>query len=200
MPGEDGLTVVQTLVGPKTAAEIRAEVTAAAASAGNQDIEAALGKAIVAADDKKLEVLTGRNLAFDPEAFIKKGVIRKTNLTILPDLVIDMETITQQRRAFAERLVRAHVGESAEDNSYRTLLDTALLAVAITRMNSQEFPVPDLLNMGTPENQAAVDGKALLYRLLLNSNKAMIDTLTAVYNSLEGADVLVEHGEPEIKK
>ncbi len=193
-------TETQTLIGPKSNAEILQDLKRAETNEDNQKIERELQGSLERIAEKELEVLTGKDIPFDPMAFIKLGVVRRENLQILPGLIVDMETITQQRRAFAEKMVKAHFGESVEDNTYRTIFDTALLAMAITRINSQDFPSPNLLKLSSKESTAAVEGKGQLFTILLDSPQEMLSTLTAIYNNLAGAGDLVVSGEPVIKK
>ena len=78
--------------------------------------------------------------------------------------------------------------------SYLETKVVAVLAMAITRVNSQLFPVPsmDPADRGTDEWKAAWDIKRTFMMTLLQMQGDDIDALSMVYTRLDQMDILVE--------
>jgi len=193
--------VETTLIGDKTREEVANEIKKATTTPANLEMEAALGAAIDKADQKAEAESAGTDLEFSPEFFVKFGLIQKKNVRIVEGFVADMQTINQKQRMLAEMLVKAKFKNMHQDNVYAVAIEAAILAVAITRVNNKDYPIPDIMVGGnSPEYIQALEGKAELFSLLLNASGELITLTSLIYTRLENADALVVGAESSEKK
>jgi len=173
----------------KTPEELKAEIEAS--KTASKDVEAKFEESFAKLDEESVAQATGEDLDFDIDAFIKAGLIAKKNLRITSKLYIDMQTLTQRQRLMSEQLVRAKLGNLPQDNVYATAIESAMLAMAITRMNNRRFDIPDPDN-ASPEHNALREDKLYLFNKLFDSPADFIRTLSFLYANLDMADRLTE--------
>lgn len=137
-------------------------------------------------------IKTGESLDFDISSFIKEGIIVKTNIPLMPDkLYVDMQTLTQKQRLLCEQMVKEEYGNLPADNVYSTAIEAAMLAMSITRMNNQYFPIPDATTK-TPENLTLLKKKKKLFDDFMKAPNDFIKALGLLYGNLSLAHLLTE--------
>jgi hypothetical protein len=105
-----------------------------------------------------------------------------------------MHTLNKAEDILAERLVEIHNGPMQLSKAYLECKTVAILAIAITRINKDRFPVPSL----DPADRNS-DGWKMEWELKQGLMKALlgmptndVDALMLVYSNLDRMDVLVE--------
>jgi hypothetical protein len=157
--------------------------------------EAALESAIRAKEEKEMREALGLDLDFDPQEFITKGIISKKGIKVTDKLIVDMKTLSTKDRMLAEALVKEEFGNMKLDAVYLTAIEAAILAVAITRVNNQPFPIPT--SPVTTEEQSkayadAYEGKRRLFKTFLEANNDFISVLSVIYKNLENLNTPTE--------
>lgn len=188
--------MVPALSGPRlsrTPEELAAELAQATKAPGNAEMATKLEAGHAKAAEADRAEMTGKDLDFDVKAFLAWGVIRKENIKILDGVYVDIQSLTQRERLVAEQLVKSRFGNlSAADNLYTSALESAILAVAVTRINNVEYPIPTM-KLAAEDAKAYAerfDKKGQLYDYLLDSSEKLVGFLSVLYNKLEAADVL----------
>jgi hypothetical protein len=136
----------------------------------------------------------GLDIPFDVKTLLTRGVVEKRGIKIADDFFIDMHTLSKAEDVLAERLVEQFYGPMQLTKSYLEAKMTATLAIAITRINKDRFPVPDLdpAKRHTEEWKNDWDLKMGLMKALNGMPSGDVDTLGVVYSNLDKADVLIE--------
>lgn len=156
------------------------------------DFKSRMAESLEKMDEAQASVQTGESLDFDIDSFIKEGIISKKNIPLMKDkLYVDMQTLTQKQRMFCEQMVRNKWGTMPSDNVYSTAIEAAILAMSITRMNNQQFPMPDMTDKSAA-NKALEGRKVELFEKFLDSSSEFIRGLSLLYTNLALADLLSE--------
>jgi hypothetical protein len=71
-------------------------------------------------------------------------------------------------------------------------MEAAILAISITRLNNQHFPIPDPYKRNDKDAVEALARKRQLFESLLDSNEELIRALSLIYGNLPLAQVLTE--------
>ncbi len=173
----------------KTPEEFKAELAQAEPSEREKELEAKLIG--VEADEKK--DITGEDIDFDLEKFITEGVVFRKNIRLVEGVYVDMQTLTQRQQVLADRMVRSYLGSNPpRDLPYFDVMEAAVLAVAVTRMNNQHFPIPGKTN--SEEDRLAAERKTYLFEKFLDAPVAMIQALSFIYGNLPLRQALSEDG------
>ncbi len=164
-------------------------------------------------EDKENRQALGLDIEFDVSKLITQGIVEKRGLKILdsveakdgkpgnPGLWMDMHTLTKQEDILTEQLVESvyeNLGGGIKlSKPYYEAKATAMLAMAITRLNNRVFPSPpnDGQKQSTVEFQAALKGKIELFNIILKLPSNLVDSLQFIYVNLSNADVLLEGDE-----
>lgn len=159
----------------------------------NQGAAQKMSSLLEEAEDKADRELLGLDVEFDIDSIIKLGAVEKKGLTIpgIPEFpIFDMHTITNSEDSLAERITQAELGSSLKvDKEYYEVKEAAMLAMAITRLNSGHFPSPRP-EMPKDVFDFAYEKKVLLFKALRKMQKGITSTLSLMYSNLALADVL----------
>lgn len=195
-PPQQAMVQIMTSGTPgRTPEQLAAELRQAVETENNKKLDQEMEAARVRADKKDYEEMTGKDLDFDVKSFLTWGIVRKENIKVIDGFYVDMQSLTQRDRVVAEQLVKAKFGNlSATDNVYATALESAVLAMAITRVNNKGYEIPTMkLAASDPKVYATLfDQKIELYDTLLDSSEKLVGFLSVLYNKLEAADILKE--------
>jgi len=136
----------------------------------------------------------GLDIPFDVKTLLTKGFVEKRGLKISDELFIDMHTLTKAEDILAERLVEEFNGPMQLSKAYLEAKQVAVLAIAITRVNRDRFPVPDLdpANRNTDDWKTDWELKRNLHRALLGMTSGDIHVLGLVYSNLSEMDILLD--------
>jgi len=183
-----------------------AEASAAKLKAGmdqpvppSEAAQAALEARLASDEAREEKEQTGEDLDFDLVSFITDGIITKTAIKLREDLYADMHSLTAMERGYAERMVREKFGNLPMDNFYFSSLETALLAMSITRLNNMKFPVPDR-DGDAKTFEENYKRKVELMNNLLKSSADFVRALSLIYQNLNLVDMLKEPKEVIEKK
>ena len=183
-----------------------AEASAAKLKAGmdqpvppSESAQAALEARLASDEAREEKEQTGEDLDFDLVSFITDGIITKTAIKLREDLYADMHSLTAMERGYAERMVREKFGNLPMDNFYFSSLETALLAMSITRLNNMKFPVPDR-DGDAKTFEENYKRKVELMNNLLKSSADFVRALSLIYQNLNLVDMLKEPKEVIEKK
>lgn len=185
--------VVQSLsdITNKTPEQIAAELKALEEKTAPQ--VAATETAMEVAENKLRRELMGADLPFDPNDFIVKGIISKKAIK-LPgfEYYFDMHSASKEERLMADSMVQQVMGDLPIGKPYYDALETALLAMAITRINKETYPVPNFDSRKTEEFKQLYNRKTDLFKLLMKFPSVLIAGLTMIYENLEYAELFNE--------
>lgn len=177
----------------KTPEQLKEEMAKAEAPS---DKEKKFDSQIAEMEEAERKEVTGEDLDFDIEKFIVEGVVSKKNIKLVDGVYIDMQTLTQKQQIVADRMVKGVVGSNpVRDLSFYDTMEVAVLAMAITRMNNQKFPMPDPTGPDKEAFKEALERKEFLFRKLLDSSTVMIQALSLTYGNLPFAEALSEDGQ-----
>lgn len=149
-------------------------------------------------ENKETREMLGLDIEFDVTKLITQGIVEKRGIKIMDNLFLDMHTLTKAEDVLAEQLVeqfQATMGLGVKlSKAYYEVKSTAMLAIAVTRMNNRTFQVPPLEadKRESDEFNSAWNGKVELLKIMMQMPGTLIDSLTFVYMNLDKADVLVE--------
>ena len=175
----------------KTPEQIAEELKAMEAK--NQEKVEAAETTLEAVENKIKRDMLGIDLPFDPNDFIVKGVISKKGIK-LPgyEYYLDMHSASKEERLMADTIVQQVMGDMPLGKPYYDALETALLAVSITRINKETYEVPNFDSRKTPEFKNLYNQKVELFKTLLKFPSVIIAGITMIYENLEYADVINE--------
>lgn len=156
--------------------------------------EKLLNEAVEKTETAEMRRALGLDVPFDVRKLLTTGIVERRGMQVGTDMFIDMHTLNKAEDIMADRLVEQTVGPMELTKSYLETKVVAVLAMAITRVNSQLFPVPsmDPADRGTDEWKAAWDIKRTFMMTLLQMQGDDIDALSMVYTRLDQMDILVE--------
>jgi len=186
------------ILGPKSKEQLAQELAEAANTPENLERERVLGEAQGRAETQDREEMSGKDLDFDIASFVAYGKIKKENLLVIPGMYVDMQSLSQRDRIVADLLVKSKFGNlTATDNVYNSALESAILAMSVTRINNKSFPLPSMDQQSKDPKVYAqyFSDKVLLFDKILDSNEKLVQFLSVLYNQLENADVLKEFKE-----
>ena len=145
-------------------------------------------------ESAEMRLALGLDIPFNVKELLTRGVVEQRGLKIGEDFFCDMHTLTKAEDIMAERLVEEHHGPMQISKSYLEAKLVATLAIAITRINKERFPVPstDPAERKTEEWIHAWGLKQALMRSLMNMPSGDADLISMVYANLDHADVLIE--------
>ncbi len=150
-------------------------------------------KALDALEEKRRKEALGLDVPFDIKEFVTKGSIAHKGLEIVKGTYTDMHSLTKRERILAESIVYERSGKiDTASPAYGHYLETAMMALAITRMNDAFYPTPDRKTQ-TPETfKKNLEGKLDFYDSLLDCDSSVVSALVFIYDRLAAADVLLK--------
>ena len=156
--------------------------------------EKLIAEAIEKSDTEEMRRAIGLDIPFSVKTLLTKGYVEQRGMKLAEDMFVDMHTLSKGEDILAERLVEEFVGPMQLSKSYIEAKTVAVLAIAITRINKDRFPVPDLepSNRNTDQWKSDWDLKRGLMRMLLAMQNNDIDGLGLVYGSLDKMDILID--------
>jgi hypothetical protein len=162
--------------------------------------EGVLEAALEAREAEEAKASLGLDLEFDPKEFITSGIIARKGIKVNDKMFVDMKTLSTKDRMLAEALVKEKYGVMKLDAVYLTAIEAAMLAVAITRVNNQPFPMPPEVVTTKAEQEdfdAAYAGKKRLFDTFLEANNDFVSLLSYIYKNLEN---IAQPSEEVLKK
>jgi hypothetical protein len=156
--------------------------------------EKLITEAIEKSETEEMRRAMGLDIPFNVHTLLTRGVVEQRGMKITDDLYIDMHTLNKAEDVMAERLVEISQGAMTLSKAYLEAKTVAILTMAITRVNKERFPVPDLdPAMRTSDGwKTDWEGKQALMRAVMGMPSNDVDALMLVYANLDKMDVLVE--------
>jgi len=156
--------------------------------------EALIREAIDKSDTEEMRRAIGLDIPFDVLTLLTRGIVEQRGMKIAEDMYIDMHTLSKAEDILAERLVEEFNGPMQLSNAYVEAKKVAVLSIAITRVNRDRFPVPDLdpAKRMTDDWKTDWDLKRGLTRMLSAMTVGDINVLSLVYANLDKMDILIE--------
>lgn len=181
-------------------AKARQELLAAEEKNRASGKEGVLEAAIDAREAEEAKAALGLDLEFDPKDFITTGIITRKGIKVNDKMFVDMKTLSTKDRMLAEALVKEKYGVMKLDAVYLTAIEAGMLAVAITRVNNQPFPMPPETIVNKADQEAfdvAYAGKKKLFETFLDANNDFVSLLSYIYKNLEN---IAQPSEEVVKK
>jgi len=156
--------------------------------------EKLIQEAMEKSETQDIRTALGLDIPFDVKELLTRGVVEQRGLKIGEDFFCDMHTLTKAEDIMAERLVEEHHGPMQLTKSYLEAKLVATLAISITRINKERFPVPstDPAERKSPGWVHDWSLKQALMRSLMQMPSGDADLIAMIYANLDHADVLID--------
>ena len=169
-------------------------IKAARRGAGPNTKKEVLETAMDQAEAQDLSDALGLDVPFDVNLLLTRGIIEKKGMKVGEDFFIDMHTLNGDEDVLAEILVDEVYGRLPLSGARDTAKDICTVAVAITRINNADFPVPpiDKALRGSDEFKSAWKLKTEQVDFIRKLNTPDIRALVLVYQNLKKMDILID--------
>lgn len=161
---------------------------------GSSPKEKLIAEAMEKSETEEMRRAIGLDIPFNVRQLLTRGVVEQVGMKVADNMFVDMHTLSKAEDILAERLVEALNGPMPLSKAYVEAKLVATLAMAITRINRDRFPVPDLDmdKRNTDAWKADWELKIALAKMLMAMTPGDIDGLGVIYANLDKMDVLLE--------
>ena len=189
--GTQGDGFKEQLLANKTPEQINADI--AALEAANREKIDELAEVVDQAELKAAQERLGIDLTFDPKAFIQLGTVSKKGVPVFDGYYVDIHSISSEERLIAENMVAQVYGTNLAPNVYRGAMESAIVAMAISRVNKELYPSPSsLLYEKSKTDTLAYRRKLELFQSICGMGDAYRMGIVVLYDNLRvAADILI---------